>query len=312
MAQLNYLKQRLRGWGTSLSRQVGGRASGGVGIGGRGPGETKIETDRRRINRRISVLRGRLREMAGTRAVKRADRRRHLVPSVAIVGYTNAGKSSLLNRLTHAGVLVEDALFATLDPTTRRDTTSDGRVYTLTDTVGFVRHLPTDLVEAFRSTLEETVDADLLLHVVDGSDPDPQGQIAAVRQVLSEIGAADRAEQLVINKVDEADPDVLAVLKSQYPDAVVVSARTGQGLDRLRAVIEERLPSPQLEITALVPWNRGDLVDRVHREGETLLLEHLADGTLVKARVHPDLAAQLAPYAPADAAQQQGTGQDRD
>lgn len=312
LAQLNYLKQRLRGWGTSLSRQVGGRASGGVGIGGRGPGETKIETDRRRINRRISVLRGRLREMAGTRAVKRADRRRHLVPSVAIVGYTNAGKSSLLNRLTHAGVLVEDALFATLDPTTRRDTTSDGRVYTLTDTVGFVRHLPTDLVEAFRSTLEETVDADLLLHVVDGSDPDPQGQIAAVRQVLAEIGAADRPEQLVINKADRADPDVLAVLKSHYPDAVVVSARTGQGLDRLRAVIEERLPTPHVEITALVPWDRGDLVDRIHREGEMLLLEHLGEGTLVRARVHPDLAAKLAAYARDDAVLQPNTGHERD
>lgn len=312
LAQLNYLKQRLRGWGTSLSRQVGGRASGGVGIGGRGPGETKIETDRRRINRRISVLRGRLREMAGTRAVKRADRRRHLVPSVAIVGYTNAGKSSLLNRLTHAGVLVEDALFATLDPTTRRDTTSDGRVYTLTDTVGFVRHLPTDLVEAFRSTLEETVDADLLLHVVDGSDPDPQGQIAAVRQVLAEIGAADRPEQLVINKADRADPDVLAVLKSHYPDAVVVSARTGQGLDRLRAVIEERLPTPHVEITALVPWGRGDLVDRIHREGEMLLLEHLGEGTLVRARVHPDLAAKLAAYARDDAVLQPNTGHERD
>lgn len=312
LAQLNYLKQRLRGWGTSLSRQVGGRASGGVGIGGRGPGETKIETDRRRINRRISVLRGRLREMAGTRAVKRADRRRHLVPSVAIVGYTNAGKSSLLNRLTHAGVLVEDALFATLDPTTRRDTTSDGRVYTLTDTVGFVRHLPTDLVEAFRSTLEETVDADLLLHVVDGSDPDPQGQIAAVRQVLAEIGAADRPEQLVINKADRADPDVLAVLKSHYPDAVVVSARTGQGLDRLRAVIEERLPTPHVEITALVPWDRGDLVDRIHREGEMLLLEHSGEGTLVRARVHPDLAAKLAAYARDDAVLQPNTGHERD
>lgn len=312
LAQLNYLKQRLRGWGTSLSRQVGGRASGGVGIGGRGPGETKIETDRRRINRRISVLRGRLREMAGTRAVKRADRRRHLVPSVAIVGYTNAGKSSLLNRLTHAGVLVEDALFATLDPTTRRDTTSDGRVYTLTDTVGFVRLLPTDLVEAFRSTLEETVDADLLLHVVDGSDPDPQGQIAAVRQVLAEIGAADRPEQLVINKADRADPDVLAVLKSHYPDAVVVSARTGQGLDRLRAVIEERLPTPHVEITALVPWDRGDLVDRIHREGEMLLLEHLGEGTLVRARVHPDLAAKLAAYARDDAVLQPNTGHERD
>lgn len=312
LAQLNYLKQRLRGWGTSLSRQVGGRASGGVGIGGRGPGETKIETDRRRINRRISVLRGRLREMAGTRAVKRADRRRHLVPSVAIVGYTNAGKSSLLNRLTHAGVLVEDALFATLDPTTRRDTTSDGRVYTLTDTVGFVRLLPTDLVEAFRSTLEETVDADLLLHVVDGSDPDPQGQIAAVRQVLAEIGAVDRPEQLVINKADRADPDVLAVLKSHYPDAVVVSARTGQGLDRLRAVIEERLPTPHVEITALVPWDRGDLVDRIHREGEMLLLEHSGEGTLVRARVHPDLAAKLAAYARDDAVLQPNTGHERD
>ena len=312
LAQLNYLKQRLRGWGTSLSRQVGGRASGGVGIGGRGPGETKIETDRRRINRRISVLRGRLREMAGTRAVKRADRRRHLVPSVAIVGYTNAGKSSLLNRLTHAGVLVEDALFATLDPTTRRDTTSDGRVYTLTDTVGFVRHLPTDLVEAFRSTLEETVDADLLLHVVDGSDPDPQGQIAAVRQVLAEIGAVDRPEQLVINNADRADPDVLAVLKSHYPDAVVVSARTGQGLDRLRAVIEERLPTPHVEITALVPWDRGDLVDRIHREGEMLLLEHSGEGTLVRARVHPDLAAKLAAYARDDAVLQPNTGHERD
>ena len=312
LAQLNYLKQRLRGWGTSLSRQVGGRASGGVGIGGRGPGETRIETDRRRINRRISVLRGRLREMAGTRAVKRADRRRHLVPSVAIVGYTNAGKSSLLNRLTHAGVLVEDALFATLDPTTRRDTTSDGRVYTLTDTVRFVRHLPTDLVEAFRSTLEETVYADLLLHVVDGSDPDPQGQIAAVRQVLAEIGAADRPEQLVINKADRADPDVLAVLKSHYPDAVVVSARTGQGLDRLRAVIEERLPTPHVEITALVPWDRGDLVDRIHREGEMLLLEHSGEGTLVRARVHPDLAAKLAAYARDDAVLQPNTGHERD
>lgn len=296
LAQLNYLKQRLRGWGTSLSRQVGGRASGGVGIGGRGPGETKIETDRRRINHRISILRGRLREMEGTRAIKRADRQRHRIPSVAIVGYTNAGKSSLLNRLTHAGVLVEDALFATLDPTTRRANTSDGRVFTLTDTVGFVRHLPTDLVEAFRSTLEETMDADLLLHVVDGSDADPQGQIAAVNQVLSEIGASDRAEQLVINKIDRADPDVLAVLASQYPDAVFVSARTGEGLETLQETIERRLPTPQVEMRALLPWDRGDLVDRVHREAEMIGLEHVATGTLISARVHPDLAAQLEAY----------------
>ncbi|MGI5952230.1 MAG: GTPase HflX [Brooklawnia sp.] len=296
LAQLNYLKQRLRGWGTSLSRQVGGRASGGVGIGGRGPGETKIETDRRRINHRISVLRTKLREMDSTRAIKRADRQRHRIPSVAIVGYTNAGKSSLLNRLTEAGVLVEDALFATLDPTTRRAATSDGRVYTLTDTVGFVRHLPTDLVEAFRSTLEETMDADLLLHVVDGSDADPFGQIAAVRQVLADVGAADRAEQLAINKIDQASADTLAVLANQYPDAVFVSSLTGEGLDELLARIEHRLPSPQVELTVLLPWDRGDLVDRIHREAELLNLVHEADGTRVSARVHADLAAQLAEY----------------
>lgn len=296
LAQLNYLKQRLRGWGASLSRQVGGRASSGVGIGGRGPGETKIETDRRRISHRISILRGRLREMEGTRATKRADRQRHRIASVAIVGYTNAGKSSLLNRLTHAGVLVEDALFATLDPTTRRATAADGRVYTLTDTVGFVRHLPTDLVEAFRSTLEETMDADLLVHVVDGSDADPLGQIAAVHEVLNDVGAGDRAEQLVVNKIDRADEDVLRVLASQFPDAIFVSARTGQGLDELRAVIERRLPTPQSEVSVLLPWDRGDLLDRIHREGELVNLEHRANGTLVQARVHSDLAGHLSAY----------------
>ena len=296
LAQLNYLKQRLRGWGASLSRQVGGRASGGVGIGGRGPGETKIETDRRRINHRISILRGKLREMEGTRAVKRADRQRHAIPSVAIVGYTNAGKSSLLNRLTDAGVLVENALFATLDPTTRRATTADNRVYTLTDTVGFVRHLPTDLVEAFRSTLEETMDADLLVHVVDASDADPLGQIAAVRAVLADIGAADRRELMVMNKTDLADPDTLAVLSHQYPDAVFTSARTGAGLNELRAAIEAALPTPQVELRVLVPWDRGDLVDRVHREGELVDVAHEADGTRLHARVHPDLAAQLESY----------------
>ena len=270
LAQLQYLKQRLRGWGGNLSRQVGGRASGGVGIGGRGPGETKLETDRRRINSRIAKLRAALREMDGTRETKRAERRRHQVPSVAIVGYTNAGKSSLLNRLTGAGVLVEDALFATLDPTTRRSQTADGRVYTLTDTVGFVRHLPHDLVEAFASTLEESASADLLLHIVDGSDPDPTGQISAVRAVLADIGAGDAPEQLVINKADEASTDVLATLRTTYPDAVVVSARTGQGIDRLRSVVESRLPRPAVEVAAMVPYERGDLIDRIHRSGELL------------------------------------------
>ena len=296
LAQLQYLRQRLRGWGGNLSRQTGGRAAGGVGIGGRGPGETKIETDRRRIRTRISRLREVLRDLDGTRQVKRQERRRHQVPSVAIVGYTNAGKSSVLNRLTGAGVLVEDALFATLDPTTRRSETSDGRTYTLTDTVGFVRHLPHDLVEAFRSTLEESVEADLLLHVVDGSDPDPFGQVAAVREVLADIGAGDVAEQLVINKIDLADEGMLQSLRTRFPGAVFASARTGEGLDEVRAVVEQRLPSPGAEVTALVPYARGDLIDRIHREGELLTIDHTADGTLVVARVHDDLAGELSSF----------------
>jgi GTP-binding protein HflX len=296
LAQLQYLKQRLRGWGGNLSRQVGGRASGGVGIGGRGPGETKLEIDRRRINSRIAKLRASLREMDTTRETKRAERRRHKVPSVAIVGYTNAGKSSLLNRLTGAGVLVDDALFATLDPTTRRAAAADGRVYTLTDTVGFVRHLPHDLVEAFASTLEESTYADLLVHVVDGSDPDPIGQVNAVRAVLADIGAAEIAELIVINKVDRAAAETLRVLHASYPDAVFVSARTGEGMEQLRTTIETLLPRPEVEIRALVPYERGDLVNRIHQTGEFLAAEHVAEGTLLAARVSPALAAELGPY----------------
>src|SRR5688572_1062692 len=225
LAQLNYMKQRLRGWGGNLSRQAGGRVgSQGGGIGGRGPGETKIETDRRRINTKIAKLRRELTHMRTTRDTKRSERKRHDIPSVAIAGYTNAGKSSLLNRLTDAGVLVENALFATLDPTTRRTTTSDGRIYTMSDTVGFVRHLPHQLVEAFRSTLEEVADADLVLHVVDGSHPDPEGQIAAVREVLLEIGAAQVPEIIVVNKADVADPLTVKNVLAKEPHAVVVSA----------------------------------------------------------------------------------------
>ena len=296
LAQLQYLKQRLRGWGGNLSRQAGGRAAGGAGIGGRGPGETKIETDRRRIYSRIAVLRRRLREMDATREGKRAERRRHQVPSVAIVGYTNAGKSSLLNRLTGAGVLVEDALFATLDPTTRRTETDDGRVFTLTDTVGFVRHLPHDLVEAFRSTLEESAQADLLLHVVDASDPDPEGQIAAVRTVLNEIGASQVPELLVLNKADAADEAAILALRANHPDAVVVSARTGLGVEPLRAELDARLPRPEVELTVLVPYERGDLVDKVHKTAVIDSLEHTAEGTLITARVRPDLADELVAF----------------
>ena len=231
--------------------------------------------------------------MEGTRQTKRQERVRHQVPSVAIVGYTNAGKSSLLNRLTGAGVLVEDALFATLDPTTRRTQTTDGRVYTLTDTVGFVRHLPHDLVEAFRSTLEESVAADLLLHVVDGADPDPFGQVSAVREVLAEIGAGDVAEQLVVNKIDAATSDTLSALRTRFPDALFVSARTGAGLSDLTARLEARLPRPQVQVDVLVPYVRGDLIDRIHREGELVTLEHTPHGTQVVARVGQALAAEL-------------------
>lgn len=294
LAQLQYLRQRLRGWGGNLSRQAGGRAAAGAGIGGRGPGETKIETDRRRIKTRISVLRRRLRELDEVRRTKRAQRARNQVPSVAIVGYTNAGKSSLLNRLTDAGVLVQNALFATLDPTTRRSATADGRVFTLTDTVGFIRHLPHDLVEAFRSTLEESVRADLLLHVVDGSDPDPFGQVSAVRQVLADIGASEVPEQLVVNKLDATTSDVVLALRSQFPDAIFVSARTGEGLTALAERIAERLPRPAIEVDALVPYARGDLLDRIHQAGEVISIEHTAAGSQVRARVNPDLAGELA------------------
>ncbi|HVK44783.1 MAG TPA: GTPase HflX [Micropruina sp.] len=300
LAQLQYLRQRLRGWGGNLSRQAGGRAAGGAGIGGRGPGETKIETDRRRIRTRISVLRKRLREMDEVRATKRQERQRNEVPSVAIVGYTNAGKSSLLNRLTGAGVLVENALFATLDPTTRRSESTDGRVYTLTDTVGFVRHLPHDLVEAFRSTLEESVLADLLLHIVDGSDSDPEGQIRAVRTVLAEIGAENIAEQLVINKIDRADVATMTALRTQYPDAVFVSARTGEGMDALRQRVEQRLPRPAVEVRVLLPYDRGDLVNKIHTSGEIISLQHTGEGTEVEGLVNRNLAAELAEYAVVD------------
>ncbi|MDQ4112015.1 MAG: GTPase HflX, partial [Actinomycetota bacterium] len=244
LAQLSYMKQRLRGWGGNLSRQAGGRVAGGAGIGGRGPGETKIETDRRRINTKIAKLNRELKAMKGTRDTKRADRKRHHIPAVAIAGYTNAGKSSLLNRLTGAGVLVEDALFATLDPTTRRTTTEDGRVYTMSDTVGFVRHLPHQLVEAFRSTLEEVADADLVVHVVDGSHPDPEGQLAAVREVFAEIGASEVPELVVINKADISDPLVIARLMRAEPHSVAVSAKTGEGIEAAIKAVETDLPRP--------------------------------------------------------------------
>ena len=299
LAQLQYLLPRLRGWGTSLSRQAGGQAAGSVGIGGRGPGETKIELDRRRIGQRMAKLRRDIRGMKTARDVKRSSRIERQVPAVVLAGYTNAGKSSLLNRLTGAGVLVQDALFATLDPTVRRAETTEGREYTLTDTVGFVRHLPHQLVEAFRSTLEEVADADLLLHVVDGSasdGTDPVTQIEAVRTVLADIDAQSVPELVVVNKADTADPEVLLQLRRLLPDAVFVSARTGAGLDELGAAIEERLPHPSVTVTVLVPFTRGDLVGRVHEHGEVLEEAYEAGGTRLVARVHPRLAAALGTF----------------
>src|SRR5215472_11665078 len=293
LAQLEYLLPRLRGWGESLSRQAGGRVAGGGGIGTRGPGETKIETDRRRIRARTAKLRRQIAGMAIGRQVQRGQRHRREVPAVAIAGYTNAGKSSLLNRLTGAGVLVDDSLFATLDPSVRRARTPSGRWFTLTDTVGFVRHLPHQLVDAFRSTLEEVADADLILHVVDGSDADPQAQMSAVRQVLAEIGAADVPEIVVINKADTADPIEVKGLEAKERGCVVVSALTGAGIEDLLAVVDARLPRRDQEIRVLVPYGRGDLVARAHQEGEVLAVRHAAEGTELTARVPPGLAAEL-------------------
>jgi|ThiBiot_500_biof_2_1041547.scaffolds.fasta_scaffold07578_3 GTP-binding protein HflX len=312
LAQLSYLLPRLRGWGEALSRQVGGRAAGGVGIGGRGPGETKIELDRRRIRTRMSKLRREIAAMSQVRNTQRGSRRRNEIPSVAIVGYTNAGKSSLLNALTGAGVLVENALFATLDPTTRRTSTTDGRTFTLTDTVGFVRHLPHQLVEAFRSTLEETAEADLLVHVVDASDPLPEDQIKAVRQVLVEIGEERHGkmpqELLVVNKTDVAGDLQLARLRHLLPDAIFVSAHRGDGITRLRARIAELLPRPEVDIELLLPYVEGSLVARVHAEGDVLSEEHTPDGTLLHARVGGELATAVLPFAVPNCAPPNGSG----
>lgn len=241
LAQLAYQLPRLRGQGTELSRVGGGRVAGGAGIGVRGPGEQRLETERRHLRRRMTLLRRQVNETGLRRERTRSRRRRNQVPSVALTGYTNAGKSALLNRLTGADVLVQDALFATLDPTVRRTRTADGREYTLTDTVGFVRHLPHQLVDAFRSTLQEVVDADLVLHVVDASAADAMAQVTTVRGVLYEIGARDHTELLALNKVDVAPPEWVAVLRSAYPTAVPVSALTGEGTEDLRASIEQSL-----------------------------------------------------------------------
>ena len=297
LARLDYERSRLvRTW-THLERQRGGTGSTG------GPGETQIELDRRRIRNRMAKLRREIKDMKKIRDTQRSGRRRSEVPSVAIVGYTNAGKSSLLNALTGAGVLVENALFATLEPTTRRGEFDDRRPFVLTDTVGFVRHLPTQLVEAFRSTLEEVVDAELLVHVVDGSDVNPLAQINAVRAVINDVvaeyGIAAPRELLVVNKTDAASGLMLATLRRALPDAVFVSAHTGDGLDRLRAKMAELVEPTDTAVDVTIPYDRGDLVARVHSEGRIDATEHTERGTRITARVPVALAAGLEDFATA-------------
>lgn len=284
LAQMEYMLPRLRGWGEALSNQ-------GAGIGTRGPGETKIETDRRRIRARMTRLRRQLRTLDRVRQSKSAQRRSGPDPAVAVAGYTNAGKSSLLNRITGAGLLVDDALFATVDPTVRRARTPSGRAFTISDTVGFVRHLPHELVEAFRSTLEEVGAADVLIIVLDGADPDPLGQMAAVREVLADV--PQRPEIIAVNKVDVIDDDPLAEIRRTYPHAVPVSARTGVGVPELLSAVDAALPQPHVRIDALIPYARGDLVSRIHVEGGAVSAAFESHGTRVQANVPPDLAATL-------------------
>jgi GTP-binding protein HflX len=297
LAQLSYLLPRLRGWGVALSRQAGGRVAGGAGIGTRGPGETQLEVDRRKINRRMTKLRSDLRDFAKARRLKTKDRERHDVPTVALVGYTNAGKSTLLNRLTGASVLVADQLFATLDTTARQLELPDGRQVVATDTVGFVKKLPTQLVEAFKSTLEDTLRADLLLHVVDASHPEAEAQILAVDRVLADIGADELQRLLVLNKADAADRDVLTGLQRQWGDAVVVSAVTGEGIEALLQRVAELLPLQRRLVEALVPYDHSELVAAAHRDGEVLKEEHRPEGTYLVANVGRSTGMALGEYA---------------
>ncbi|MBM6698919.1 GTPase HflX [Bifidobacterium pullorum subsp. saeculare] len=295
LAQLEYMLPRLRGWGGSLSRQAGGRAAGAdAGIGSRGPGETKIEMDRRVIRSRIARLRRQIAQMAPAREVKRGARRRYGLPTVAVVGYTNAGKSSLTNRLTGSAELVENALFATLDTAVRRARAKDGRLYALVDTVGFVRRLPTQLVEAFKSTLEEVGQADVILHVVDGSHPDPFSQIDAVNEVLKDIPGAESIPRiLAFNKADRVDAATRERLMALEPDAHLVSAYSGEGLDGLKEAVEALLPRPDVHVSALLPYTAGSLLSQVREYGSVASVEYRGDGVMLEADVDDHLAARI-------------------
>jgi GTPase len=285
LALLRYRLPRLRGRGKQLSQQAGGMsAAGGARIGSRGPGETQLEVDRRRIQRRIAKLERDLKEISRHRETQRKGRARSRLQQVAIVGYTNAGKSTLLNRLTDAGVLVEDRLFATLDATTRRLDLPGGERVLCTDTVGFIRKLPHGLVEAFKSTLEIVNEADLLVHVVDASAYDPEDQIDAVREVLEEIDAERIPELVCFNKLDRA-PEAAGRLVDRHPGAVAVSALTGDGVDVLLRTIGDRLRALADVVELLIPYERGDLLAAVHREGEVVSETHEEGGIKVRARL---------------------------
>jgi GTPase len=290
LAQLNYLLPRLRGWGEAMSRM-----GGGVGT-RRGPGETKLELDRQHIRRRITKLRRDIRDLQRTRDTKRAARQRSSVPQIAIAGYTNAGKSTLMNRLTGSDVVVANQLFATLDPTTRRILLPGGRRATMTDTVGFVSKLPHDLVEAFRSTLEEVTLSELVVHVADASSTRLDEQVEAVRRVLDEIGAGGLPEVLALNKIDRVTGARRVRLARRFPGAVSVSGLTGEGVEGLLEAIAEATPNPPVELEALIPWDRGDLVAMLYREAEVVSAAAEPPGTRVRARVGLRELAAIRPF----------------
>lgn len=310
LAQLEYMLPRLRGWGGSLSRQAGGQAAGqDGGIGSRGPGETKIEMDRRVIRKRMAHLRRQIAQMAPSREVKRGSRRRNGLPTVAVVGYTNAGKSSLINRLTGSDELVENALFATLDTAVRRAKAADGRLYMYVDTVGFVRRLPTQLIEAFKSTLEEVADSELIVHVVDGSHPDPFGQIEAVNSVLADIEGADAIDRIIVfNKADRMDPNARERIRGLMPEAHIVSAATGEGIADLVADVEAHLPLPAVHVEAVLPYSAGALLSKVREYGHVEAADYEADGVHLSADVDSRLAAAIVAAEDGDGADGPGEG----
>jgi GTPase len=292
LALLKYRLPRLRGLGMQLSRQ-----GAGSGIANRGPGETKLETDRRRIEIRIAKLERQLAALSKTRSTQRKSRKRSAIPQVSVVGYTNAGKSTLLNRLTSADVLAADRLFATLDSTVRKCELPDGRGILLSDTVGFIRRLPHNLVEAFRSTLEDTLEASLLLHLVDASDVDPDGQMVAVREVLSEIGAAEIPELVVFNKIDAAESAAINRLRNLHPEAVFISAQTGDGIDELLETVARLVSVGSVVVRLNIPYSRSDLIAAAHQLGEVLVEKHEDAGAILEVRLRAADMASFTEYA---------------